>query len=294
MSKKKQLIHDVFERIKKISEKDTKSGWADDLADDIENKIKFKISGKTLSRYYDSYITEVKEETTIETLILNRLSQYLGFNDYEHFSTTIEKEGDEASRTTVQVDVDNNSLFSTNDGSGGVTINITNTNTNSNDNDQTFKVPDFIKQNGLGILEISFLLCLVTGNVLFSGTKKENSTYSQSLGFMSFMKPIVEKKYMYWDGEQYIGTDSIYISPGINIVAMNSHKLKHFRRIMRKDTLTDVNALGKVWYSKYNNEVEFFTDDGVDPDNGRELRKVTSLIIYKYAGKQKDSIVTEE
>ena len=56
----------------------------------------------------------------------------------------------------------------------------------------------------------------------------------------------------------------------------------------------NINALGKTWYSKYNSEVEFFTDDGVDPDNGRELRKTSSLIIYKYAGKQKDSVEFEE
>ncbi len=111
---------------------------------------------------------------------------------------------------------------------------------------------------------------------------------------MSGMKPMTEKKYMYWNGEKYIGTDSSYISPGIEIVAMDAHKLLHFKKIMRKDTLTDVNSLGKTWYSKYNNEVEFFTDDGVDPENGRELRKTSSFIIYKYAGKQKDSVVFEE
>lgn len=63
---------------------------------------------------------------------------------------------------------------------------------------------------------------------------------------------------------------------------------------MRKDTLTDLNAAGKTWYSKYNNEVEFFTADGVDPDTGRELRRSTSWIIFKYAGKQKDTLVAEE
>ncbi len=110
---------------------------------------------------------------------------------------------------------------------------------------------------------------------------------------MSEVKPHIEKKYMYWNGERYIATDSSYINPGIDIVAMNEHKFQYFKKIMRKDTLTDLNAVGKTWYSKYNNEVEFFTDDGIDPDNGRELRKSTSLIIFKYAGKQKDTIELE-
>jgi hypothetical protein len=58
-------------------------------------------------------------------------------------------------------------------------------------NEQHFKVPDFIKQNGYFRNKFSLMSCY--RKCSFSGTKKENSTYSQSLGFMSFMKPIVEK-----------------------------------------------------------------------------------------------------
>lgn len=286
MSKKKLLIHEVFKKAQEdFPNKETKSGWASELSDYFEKTWNFIIHERTFARYYNACIRDEGEPDIKDRLILDKLSEYVGYKDFTDFSRTFVKQEEDTNKTTIKITVDEDEE-SLSEKFSKLNINIT--------NEQHFKVPDFIKQNGLGILEISFLLCLVTGNVLFSGTKKENSTYSQSLGFMSFMKPIVEKKYMYWDGEQYIGTDSIYISPGINIVAMNSHKLKHFRRIMRKDTLTDVNALGKVWYSKYNNEVEFFTDDGVDPDNGKELRKATSLIIYKYAGKQKDSVETEE
>lgn len=286
MSKKKLLIHEVFKKAQEdFPNKETKSGWASELSDYFEKTWNFIIHERTFARYYNACIRDEGEPDIKDRLILDKLSEYIGYKDFTDFSRTFVKQEEDANKTTIKITVDEDEE-SLSEKFSKLNINII--------NEQHFKVPDFIKQNGLGILEISFLLCLVTGNVLFSGTKKENSTYSQSLGFMSFMKPIVEKKYMYWDGEQYIGTDSIYISPGINIVAMDSHKLKHFRRIMRKDTLTDVNALGKVWYSKYNNEVEFFTDDGVDPDNGKELRKATSLIIYKYAGKQKDSVEVEE
>ncbi|HCN50492.1 MAG TPA: hypothetical protein DIT10_15610 [Chryseobacterium sp.] len=284
MSKKKLLIHEVFKKAQEESGRDTKNGLATYLWLYFKEDIGFEINDKTFTRYYDSFIKGAGD-IDIKSDKLDKMSQYIGYKDFTDFSRTFVKQEEDTNKTTIKITVDEDEE-SLSEKFSKLNINIT--------NEQHFKVPDFIKQNGLGILEISFLLCLVTGNVLFSGTKKENSTYSQSLGFMSFMKPIVEKKYMYWDGEQYIGTDSIFISPGINIVAMNSHKLKHFRRIMRKDTLTDVNALGKVWYSKYNNEVEFFTDDGVDPDNGKELRKATSLIIYKYAGKQKDSVEVEE
>ena len=291
MSKKKQLIHAVFERIKEGSEKNTKNGWASELVDYFEDNLNFVISKKTLVRYYEAYI-ESDEEIEIELFILNRLSQYLNFDDYDDFAKTIEKKGEEACRTTIKIDVDNEDASPASSGPN-VTVNITNT--NSNDNNQHFKVPDFIKQNGMGIVEMALILCLVTGNVMFSnGKKEENNSSSFHLGFMSEVKPAVEKKYMYWDGERYIATDSSYIKPGIYIVAMNEHKYLYFQKIMRKDTLTEANALGRTWYSKYNSVVEFFTEDGVDPENGRELRKSTPFILYKYAGKPKDSIDVEE
>lgn len=286
MSKKKLLIHEVFKQAQSnFPAESTKSGWASELSDYFEKNLKFIINEKTFSRYYDTCIRDNKDVNIKDIEILNKLSQYVGYKDFLDFSNTFIKKDDEANKTTVKITVDEDEQ-SISEKFSKLNINIT--------NEQHFKMPDFIKQNGLGIIEITLILCLVTGNVLFSSNKKLNSNTSYSLGFMSEMKPMTEKKYMYWDGERYIGTDSSYISPGIDIVAMNVHKLLHFKKIMRKDTLTDVNSLGKTWYSKYNNEVEFFTDDGIDPDNGRELRKTSSLIIYKYAGKHKDSLEFEE
>ncbi|MDR6463613.1 hypothetical protein [Chryseobacterium sediminis] len=286
MSKKKLLIHEVFKKAEKnFPNKSTKSGWASELSDYFEKTWSFIIHERTFTRYYNACIRDGKDPDIKDKEILDKLSQYIGCKDFLDFSRTFVKEEEDTNKTTIKITVDEDEE-SLSEKFSKLNINIT--------NEQHFKMPDFIKQNGLGILEIAFLLCLVTGNVLFSGSKKINGNYSSPLSFMPTITPMEERKYMYWNGERYIGTDSSYISPGINVVAMNSHKLKHFRRIMRKDTLADVNALGKIWYSKYNNGVEFFTDDGIDPDNGRELRKVTSLIIYKYAGKHKDSIEIEE
>lgn len=285
MSKKKLLIHEVFKKAKDVSGRDTKNGLASYLWLYFKEDLGFEINDKTFSRYYDTYINNKGEEKDIHIDRLDKLSQYIGYKDFLDFSNTFVKKDEEANKTTVKITVDEDEQ-SISEKFSKLNINIT--------NEQHFKMPDFIKQNGLGILEITFILCLVTGNVLFSNSKKMNNTPAYSFGFMSGVSPMTEKKYMYWNGERYIGTDSSYINPGIEIVAMNAHKLLHFRKIMRKDTLTDINALGKTWYSKYNSEVEFFTDDGIDPDNGRELRKTSSLIIYKYAGKQKDSVEFEE
>lgn len=289
MSSRKLLIREVFEKIKKGSTKDTKNGWAEELSDDLEKKIRFTISTKTLTRYYDSFVTETKEETGIEDLILNKLSEYLGYKDFMDFSRTFVKNDENAKKTIFKVSIDEKEEIIPM-GNSGLVINLTNT----VENTQTFKMPEFMKQNGLGIMEIALLLCLVTGNIVFSSNKEMSHGTSFSLGFMSDIQSGIDKKYMYWNGERYIGTDSSFIRPGLDVKAMNEHLFQYFKKIKRKDTLTEQNALGTTWYSKYYNEVEFFTEDGVDPENGRELKRSTPTIIYKYAGKPKDSIEIEE
>lgn len=283
MSKKKLLIHEVFEKGKRESEKETKSAIAAYLWAYFDEKFSPSISDKTFIRYYDAFIRDDKE-INIDTDTLNKLSQYLGYNNFADFSRTFAKQDEKTNSTTVKISVDEDEE-SISERFSKLIINIT--------NEQHFKMPEFIKQNGLGVLEIALLVCIVTGNVVFSNNKKTKDVFSSSLGFISNIKPAIEKKYMYWNGERYIATDSNYLNPGVDIIAMNIHKYQYFKRIMRKDTLTDLNAVGKTWYSKYNNEVEFFTMDGVDPDNGRELRRSTPFIIYKYAGRPKDSIQVE-
>lgn len=279
MSKKKLLIQEVFERIKKSSERDTKGGLASDLADYLEENLNFVISKRTLVRYYEAYI-EGNDDVRVELYILNRLSQYLGFKDYEDFSRTVVKDDEQANKTTIKIRVDEDEE-SISEKFSKLIINIT--------NEQHFKMPEFIKQNGLGIMEMILLVCLVTGNVVFS-----NSTKAAPQGFLSSLNSQPEKECMYWDENEYKLADCNDKNPLFDLKPLNPDRMKFFKRITRKDTLTVENALGKTWYSKYNGEVEFFTDDGTDPNNGRELRKSTPFIINKYAGKQIDSLQIEE
>lgn len=281
MSRRKLLIQEVFDKVKKNSEKGTKNGWASDLADYLDKNLKFTISEKTLTRYYDSFVGETKEETGIDNITLNKLSEYLGFNDFADFSRTFEKKDEEANKTTVKISVEEDEESLT-EKLSKIIINIT--------NEQHFKIPDFIKKNGLGLLEMSFVILLVTGGVFFSNGEEKKDPI---LPFGLAAKYDTDKKYMYWNGEEYLATDSSYISPEFNVVAMDERKFLYFRRNTRKDTLTVDNAVGTTWYSKYYGEVEFFTDDGIDPDNGRELKKSTELIIEKYAGKNADSLYVE-
>ncbi|KFE98365.1 hypothetical protein IX39_13045 [Chryseobacterium formosense] len=139
-------------------------------------------------------------------------------------------------------------------------------------------MPEFMKKNGMGFMEIALLVSLTTGSIAFS--KKPNT---QAQGFAGILQP--GPKCMYWDKSEYKPADCDDKNPVYSErVPFDYEKFTYFKRIERKDTLTAENAFGKVWYSKYNGEVEFFTDDGTDPNNGRELRKATEYIIEKYGG----------
>ncbi|SFN90394.1 hypothetical protein SAMN05421594_4672 [Chryseobacterium oleae] len=290
MSKKKLLIHEVFEKARKdFPAESTKNGWCKELVDHFEKKLKFIVNEKTFVRYYDACLRDNKEPSIKDIKILNKLSEYLGYKDFTDFSRTFVKNDENAKKTIFKVSIDEKEEIIPM-GNSGLVINLTNT----VENTQTFKMPEFMKQNGLGIMEIALLLCLVTGNIVFSSNKKVSHGSSFPLGFMADIQSGIDKKYMYWNGERYIGTDSSFIRPGLDVKAMNEHLFQYFKKIKRKDTLTEQNALGTTWYSKYYNEVEFFTEDGVDPENGRELKRSTPTIIYKYAGKPKDSIEIEE
>ncbi|KQM41720.1 hypothetical protein [Chryseobacterium sp. Leaf201] len=282
MSKKKLLIHEVFKKAKEESQRDTKNGLASYLWLYFKEDIGFEINDKSFSRYYDTYIIGDRD-INIQPDRLNKLSEYLGYKDFADFSKNFVKKDEDANKTTVKITVDDEDSLT--EKISKVIINIT--------NEQHFKVPDFIKQNGLGILEMTFVLLLVTGGVFFSKGKAEKSTLFP-LTFMSGIDSAVEKSYMYWDGERYIATDSSYISPEFDVVAINEHQLKFLRRITRKDTMTVENSIGRTWYSKCYGEVEFFTADGIDPDTKTELRKSSSYIIDKYAGKNAEPLLVEE
>ncbi|WP_261510426.1 hypothetical protein [Chryseobacterium paludis] len=279
MSKRKLLIHEVFKQAREESGKDTKNGLAAYLWSYFEDKLDFKISDKTFSRYYETFI-EKAGDTNIEPLKQDKLSQYIGYKDFADFSRTFVKKDEAANKTTVKISVDKDEESLT-EKLSNIIINIT--------NEQHFKMPEFIKQNGLGIMEIILVISLVTGNVVFS-----NSGKATPQGFLSGFDSQPVKECMYWDENEYKLADCKDKNPLLDLKPLNSDRMKFFKRITRKDTLTVENALGKTWYSKYYGEVEFFTGDGTDPNNGRELRKSTPFIIDKYAGKPEDSLQIEQ
>lgn len=279
MSKKKLLITEMFNKAKEETGKKTKNALASYLWSYFDERFPKCISDRTLSRYYDAFIDEIRDEIEVEDFMLDRFSEYVGFKNFTDFSRAFVKKEHDANKTTVKISVDHDGESLT-EKLSNIIINIT--------NEQNFKMPEFMKQNGFGIVELTIVGLLLTGNFMYSNPTKKQEIQEKSPLFNFFGGAEPEKKCMYWDEVEYKLSDCENDKPNIDLKPVNINLLKYFKKITRKDTLTVENAAGKTWYSKYNGVVEFFTIDGEDPDNGRELRTSTPYIIEKYAGIQEE------
>lgn len=96
----------------------------------------------------------------------------------------------------------------------------------------------------------------------------------------------INKECMCWNGIKYIKVDCKDNTQANQIIALNEDKLHNFQKIMKPDTLTKADV-GKVWYSKIDNEVEFFTHSGYHPVHSKKpLKAATEHIINTWAGRK--------
>ncbi|MFD2902550.1 hypothetical protein [Sphingobacterium anhuiense] len=94
----------------------------------------------------------------------------------------------------------------------------------------------------------------------------------------------INKECMCWNGIKYIKVDCRDNTQSNQIIGLNEDKLNNFEKIMKPDTLTKTDV-GKVWYSKIDNEVEFFTHAGHHPILTRKsLKAATEHIIRTHSG----------
>ncbi|HEY8916084.1 MAG TPA: hypothetical protein VIM87_06575, partial [Chitinophaga sp.] len=121
-------------------------------------------------------------------------------------------------------------------------------------------------------------------------TKRLAATVVLSLalatGGVWLLKGITEPRFsggcMYWSEDHYKPIACDQKIPNAMIIALDTVKLKNFRKIITADTIT-YQAIGKVWYSKIDNKFEFYTSGGEHPVvYGRRLKPVTKYIIDLY------------
>lgn len=104
------------------------------------------------------------------------------------------------------------------------------------------------------------------------------------IGFLFSKGTFTPKECMYWNGDQYQLAHCNDRNPNHHLMPIDTVKLKYFKRSTRADTITVESSLGKVWYDKSDNDVEFYTSHGVNPENQKTLKEATEHIIYTYGG----------
>lgn len=300
---KKLLIQKVFEKAKVETKQSSFSGVLKDLEIILRDDYNIPLSYKTFENYYKA-IVEENRDYKIRPETLDELSTYLNEEDFDSFCLkhpVAKKEGIDISVTENAEQVFTDSLHR-------VIINITNS--------PVFNLPEFISKhrNSLGIVGIIVVL-----GFYFNQNKKQlqiekkfeepiqnffgSEPKSSEIRASYIEKPPIviynskkeilseplenisvarQQECMYWSGDHYEPAFCDEIIPGKELIALNEEKLVTMRKITRTDTLRGENALEKVWYSKKNGEIEFFTAAGLHPESGKTLKPVTKYIIEKY------------
>ncbi len=296
---KRELVFQVYEKAKKFTTESSFSGISKNLELVLLEDFGIPLSYKTFETYY-KILVENNEDYKIKTTILNDLSTYLGYADFKDFTGQ-----NPIKNSKIKISIDGKESVKETKSFSDIIINITNS--------PVFTLPEFITKHSNSFVLIGIFL--VSGFILkkgdFFSVEKEEKRIQEidsvivqknnlskleptPAQFVNVPKQILaipeeknlerKKECMYWNGEIYVEVFCGEKIEGTEVLGLNE-EAKLMRKITRPDTLTEENSLGKVWYDKSNNHVEFFTHYGKHPENGKTLKEVTSHILEKYAKK---------
>ncbi len=282
LPEKKKLIEDVFEKASNETTEKSFSGILKSLELKLSEDFGIGLSYKTFETYYVQLVQN-EQDYNVKPLILEKLSNYLGYNNFNEYC---------AEWKTVE--------YSVTESISKVVINII--------NKPLLKMPEFLaKHSNLGIIGVVLCGSLMVGNKMYKADEPileknkiqdsvfqnqipvvENST-AQTVVYVPQLianlpnkngkiSEISLKQCMYWDGKEYIPEDCNDSKKGL--IAIDMKLVDNFKKITRPDT---IKSIKNIWYSKYQNVVEFFTENGINPDNGRDLRPLTNHMLEKYA-----------
>lgn len=248
LPERKKLLQEVYEKASNEAIETSFNGILLHLEQILKDEFE-PLSYKSFETYYKA-IVENGGDYNIKRSILDNLSRYLGYDNFDNYRSewkTIEH--------TIQQAISK------------LVITII--------NKPVITIPEFLtKQSNLGI--IGAILCggLFVGNKMYKADEKkpEIETNRNRLGLL-----VATKQCMYWNGKEYVPEDCNQTKN--NLIAIDPKKVANFKKITRPDTITSIK---NIWYSKYQKEVEFFTDNGTNPDNGSDLRPLTPYILEKY------------
>ena len=249
MSTKKNLFEKVFEKAKNECGSSSKNGMSVHLEKVISDDYNYPITSKSFSRHFDDFVKENNLKKDISPDLLNILAHYIGyesFGDFNQKNQLTKKEEKEI--VSVEPIIDDNIPEEES---------IINLPSKKNNFFEKIKLQRNKIIAGSGIATI-----LASGG-LFLNSINQNSSC------------------MIWKENHYEEIECEETSPQMNAVPYNEIVFQ-LKKITKPDTLNFENALDKVWYTKKNGEVEFYTNYGLHPENGKTLKPVTKYILTKY------------
>lgn len=293
LPQKKKLIEDVFEKACGETTEQSFSGILKSLENTLKDDYNIVLSYNTFKTYYQTIVVQ-EQDYNIKPMILDDLSTYLGYDNFKSYC---------AEWKTVEYNV--------RESMSKVVINVI--------NKPLLRIPELItKQSGLGLLGILMIGGVFLGKNFYQDDEKERykeisqrpvhfvdpavaQSDAQSAPAVqndvperkaitilerSVEKPLVGlEHYMYWNGERFVATAEADLGAEFRVLPRDDRRIRFFRKILQPDTITK-NSIKKVWYSKKNNVVEFFTADGRNPDNDAELHQLSEHIFNKYISQQ--------
>lgn len=294
---KKKLLHQVYEKARTNTTEKSFSGVLKYLERTLLDDYKINLSYKTIETYYRT-IVENERDYNIKPLILDDLSKYLGHKSFKEFA----KKNAHENLAKVIVSVDGNEHSAVSRNFSDIIINITNS--------PVFSVPEFVTKHKssfglLGILLLGGFIMnkspVLNGNVEINKpdstitVEKKNNFISapQTIAAIPQKENVMPEKMsvqektmecMVWNEDHFERVFCDQKFTGSLTEGFDDNKFL-LRKIKMPDTLNSENALGKVWYDKSNKKVEFFTNHGIHPENGKTLKPVTKHILKTYCEK---------
>ncbi|QOW09933.1 hypothetical protein Q73A0000_05940 [Kaistella flava (ex Peng et al. 2021)] len=305
MEKKRTLLKMVFDHARTELPQGSITTLASYLSAHFEERFGYAKNERTFARYYKSLVVN-HMDYAIDEITLDHLSVYLGFKNFSEFSRkAIAKETHLKHPLQVTISDGGNEVSTLSETLSNIVINITNS--------PVFTLPQFIAhhKNSFGIVGFLLLGGFIanqsgyfqqqkaqplsgTGNpvqteipqnpIAIPQTLISAATTAENKPYATVIVPSQERKKecMYWKEDHYEAVFCDEKIAGATIIAWDEGQYKQLKKINLPDTLTVDNALGKVWYDKSNNTLEYFTNYGIHPVNGKTLRPITKHIVENH------------
>ncbi|MGV0941309.1 hypothetical protein [Empedobacter sp. ULE_I140] len=233
---------------------EVKNGMSVHLEKVISDDYNYPITSKSFSRYFDDFVKENNLKKEISPDLLNILAHYIGYESFGDFNQKNQLTKNEEKEVNVEEIASVEPIIDNNISEEESIINLPSKKNNFFEK---------IKLQRNKVIAGSGIAMILASGGLFLNSMNQNSSC------------------MVWKENHYEEIECEKTSPQMNAIPYNEAVFQ-LKKITKPDTLNFKNALDKVWYTKKNGEVEFFTNYGLHSENGKTLKPVTKYILTKY------------